>query len=184
MVALGVMSTVLTSAAAGAAAGVAAQPMHLPGGRSAAASRELTPAAPYVLPVAGSASVLTPFRAPTTPYGPGHRGVDLALAIGGAVRAAGAGIVSHAGQVAGRGTVSIEHLDGLRTTYEPIDATVRTGQHVVAGQVIGTLLAGHASCLPASCLHWGALADGEYLDPMGLLHGLQVRLLPWDQARG
>jgi murein DD-endopeptidase MepM/ murein hydrolase activator NlpD len=139
----------------------------------------------FRLPVPAPATVLTPFRAPATRYGPGHRGADLALAVGSQVLAAGAGVVTHAGAVAGRGTVTVEHPDGLHTTYEPVTATVRTGQVVTAGQPIGVLQAGHASCAPASCLHWGArLPDGSYVDPMGLVDGLRVRLLPWDQARG
>ena len=144
-----------------------------------------TAAATFVLPVPPPATVLTPFRAPAQRYGPGHRGVDLAAAVDSVVRAAGAGVVTHAGPVAGRGTVTVQHPGGVRTTYEPVTPTVHTGQIVVAGQPIGTLQPGHASCAPASCLHWGArLADDTYLDPMGLIKGLQVRLLPWDQARG
>lgn len=155
-----------------------------PGAANGTAMR-MVMAPPFVLPVPAPATVLTPFRAPATTYGPGHRGVDLALAVGGEVRAAGAGVVTHAGPVAGRGTVTVQHSGGLRTTYEPVTAVVRTGQVVTAGQPIGTLQAGHAGCAPASCLHWGArLPEGSYLDPMSVINGLQVRLLPWDQARG
>ncbi len=134
----------------------------------------------YLLPVPGAARVLTAFQAPASRYGPGHRGVDLAGLVAGQVFAAGAGVVAYAGPVAGRGVVSIDHPAGIRTTYEPVAALVRAGDRVVAGQVIGTLQAGHPSCAPSSCLHWGArLPDGSYLDPMGLLDGLRVRLLPW-----
>lgn len=134
----------------------------------------------FVLPVARPAVVLTPFRRPPTPYGAGHRGVDLAAAVGSPVRAAGSGIVVYAGSLAGRGVVSIDHPVGMRTTYEPVTASVGAGDTVVSGQVIGVLEAGHPSCVPAACLHWGArLPDGSYLDPMGLLLGLRVRLLPW-----
>jgi murein DD-endopeptidase MepM/ murein hydrolase activator NlpD len=134
----------------------------------------------YVLPVIGPAVVLTPFRAPASRYGSGHRGVDLVAAAGGSVVAAGAGIVAFAGPVAGRGVVSINHPDGIRTTYEPVSPVVASGERVAPGQLIGTLLSGHPSCSPATCLHWGArLADGFYLDPMGLITGLRVRLLPW-----
>ncbi len=136
----------------------------------------------FVLPMAGPVAVLTPFRPPATRYGVGHRGVDLAGAPGTPIRAAGAGIVVHAAPLAGRGVISIEHQVGLRTAYEPVTASVQPGDAVVAGQVIGVLEAGHSSCAPAVCLHWGArLPDGSYLDPMGLLRGLRVRLLPWDR---
>lgn len=167
--------------AADTAAG--ASPTPAAGGPLSSAGRTI--AVVFVLPLPPPAAVLTPFRAPANRYGPGHRGVDLAAAVGGIVRSAGAGVVTHAGPVAGRGTVTVLHRGGLRTTYEPVSATVRKGQAVATGQPIGMLQAGHPSCAPAGCLHWGArLADDTYLDPMGLINGLQVRLLPWDQARG
>jgi murein DD-endopeptidase MepM/ murein hydrolase activator NlpD len=126
--------------------------------------------------------VLTGFVPPPTRYGRGHRGVDLAAAVGAVVRAAGAGTVVFAGGLAGRGVVSIRHPSGLRTTYEPVTTTVATGTTVAEGEPIGILTAGHQACAPASCLHWGArLPDGSYLDPLALLRPWQVRLLPWDR---
>jgi murein DD-endopeptidase MepM/ murein hydrolase activator NlpD len=97
------------------------------------------------------------------------------------VVAAGAGRVVFAGELAGRGVISVEHEGGLRTTYEPVTASVAAGSPVAAGQPIGTLQAGHPGCAPASCLHWGArLPDGTYLDPLALLRPWAVRLWPWD----
>jgi murein DD-endopeptidase MepM/ murein hydrolase activator NlpD len=144
----------------------------------------------FVLPVAGPALVLTPFLPPAFAYGRGHRGVDLAGVAGSSIRAAGGGVVVYAGQLAGRGVISIDHLVGdhlvgdravaIRTTYQPVTASVAAGQRVVAGQQIGVLHSGHPSCAPAACLHWGArLPNGSYLDPMGLLGALPVRLFPW-----
>jgi murein DD-endopeptidase MepM/ murein hydrolase activator NlpD len=139
-----------------------------------------SPSERFLLPVPPPPQVLTPFRPPATKYGTGHRGVDLAAPAGTPVRAADTGTVVYAGMLAGRGVVSIQHPGGLRTTYEPVTASVAPGDHVQAGQVIGTLDAGHPSCAPADCLHWGArLPDGSYLDPMSLLRPWRVRLLPW-----
>lgn len=136
----------------------------------------------FELPVASPARVLTPFRPPPGRYGAGHRGVDLAAAAGTPVRSSGPGVVVFAGALAGRGVVSVEHAGGLRTTYEPVTAATTAGVAVRAGQVIGTLEAGHAGCAPADCLHWGArLPGGGYLDPMSLLGAWRVRLLPWDR---
>jgi murein DD-endopeptidase MepM/ murein hydrolase activator NlpD len=135
----------------------------------------------FVLPVPAPPLVLTPFAPPANRYGAGHRGVDLAATDGSSVFAAGPGVVVFAAELAGRGVVSIEHDGGLRTTYEPVTASVAGGTTVVAGQPIGLLQPGHAGCAPAVCLHWGArLPDRVYLDPMSLLKPWRVRLLPWD----
>ncbi|HEX3792713.1 MAG TPA: M23 family metallopeptidase [Pseudonocardiaceae bacterium] len=90
--------------------------------------------------------MLRPFQRPSTPYGPGHRGVDLGGTVGEAVTAAGDGLVLYAGPLADRSLVSVEHLDGLRTTYEPITPAVHVGDRVRRGQVIGFLLPGHRGC--------------------------------------
>jgi murein DD-endopeptidase MepM/ murein hydrolase activator NlpD len=132
--------------------------------------------------------LLRPFQPPATPYGPGHRGVDLGGWAGEAVAAAGDGLVLYAGPLADRSLVSVEHSDGLRTTYEPVNPTVRVGQQVRRGEVIGQLLPGHPGC-PAStgprqgpapvCLHWGVHRGRQYLDPLRLVESGRIRLLPW-----
>jgi murein DD-endopeptidase MepM/ murein hydrolase activator NlpD len=133
-------------------------------------------------PLAPPHPVLRPFQPPRTPFGPGHRGVDLGGSVGEPVLAAGSGLVLYAGPLADRSLVSIEHAGGLRTTYEPVRPTVRVGQYVTRGQVIGGLLPGHPGCpaaLPLVCLHWGAHRDRVYLDPLLLVETGHVRLLPW-----
>jgi murein DD-endopeptidase MepM/ murein hydrolase activator NlpD len=124
-------------------------------------------------------AVVTPFRAPSHPYGPGHRGVDLGGAPDGPVLAARDGTVVFAGPVGGRDLVSVLHDDGLRTTYEPVLPVVETGAVIRAGEVIGLLRPGHAGCAGQVCLHWGVRRDrNEYLDPLVLLRPPRVRLLP------
>jgi murein DD-endopeptidase MepM/ murein hydrolase activator NlpD len=113
-----------------------------------------------------------------TPYGRGHRGVDLAAPAGAQVRAVAAGRVVFAGRVAGRGVVSLA-LAGtdLRTTYEPVRATVRKGDEVTAGDVVGTLEAAGAHCA-GGCLHWGLRRGERYLDPLSLLPPALLRRAP------
>lgn len=147
------------------------------------------PGAGYAWPLLPVPAVRTPFRAPAHPYGPGHRGVDLEGAAGQPVLAARAGTVVFSGPVAGRGVVSVQHDDGLRTTYEPVRPTVTAGAAVRAGDVLGLLAPGHAGCAPVVCLHWGVRRDRtDYLDPMVLLRPPRVRLLPvpdpWPAAPG
>src|SRR4051794_39524887 len=130
----------------------------------------------WVWPLAGPHLVGRPFEPPTTPSGAGHRGADLPGRLGQPVLAAGAGRVSYAGLLAGRGVVVVVHGE-LRTTYEPVSALVRVGDRVAAGAVIGRLDAGHAGCV-SPCLHWGLLRGDVYLDPVRLVRRGRSRLLP------
>ncbi len=122
-------------------------------------------------------TVLRGFQPPPTPYAAGHRGVDLGGEPGQPVVAAAAGVISYAGPLAGRGVVVVVH-GSLRTTYEPVQATVRRGDRVSAGEQIGLLQPGHPGCPVTACLHWGLLRGETYLDPLSMLGERQVRLLP------
>ncbi len=132
----------------------------------------------YSWPLDGTPLVTLRFEPPPQPWQAGHRGVDLAGAPGTVVRAAGPGVVHFAGSLAGRGVVSIQHSSGFRTTYEPIQPIVATGDRVRTGDVIGRLTAGHRECPVAACLHWGLRLGATYLDPLSLLGLGRVRLLP------
>ncbi|RSR97962.1 M23 family metallopeptidase, partial [Streptomyces sp. WAC00469] len=146
------------------------------------------PALGRVWPVGVRPPVLRGWDPPATTYGRGHRGVDLGAPPGAVVRAVAAGRVSFAGRVAGRGVVSVElagtGTPALRTTYEPVRASVREGETVTAGQVVGTLeTAATRSHCGSGCLHWGLLRERTYLNPLLLLpprlrDGGPPRLLP------
>jgi murein DD-endopeptidase MepM/ murein hydrolase activator NlpD len=131
----------------------------------------------WTTPLPGELAVTRPFEAPAHTYAPGHRGADLGGAAGTPVLAASDGVVVFAGMVAGRPVVSIDHADGLRTTYEPVDPAVGAGQRVARASPIGVLVTEHAGCPVEACLHWGLRRGGEYLDPL-LLLVVRVRLLP------
>lgn len=127
-----------------------------------------------VAPVDGP--VRRAFDPPAQRWLAGHRGVDLLSSVGARVRAALAGRISYAGELAGRGVVVVTH-GALRTTYEPVTAGVSVGEQVATGQVIGTLQSGH-SCPGGTCLHWGLRRGEQYLDPLSLLDPGPLRLLP------
>lgn len=151
-----------------------------------AAARGAGPVVPVVFtpPLVGHLVVTRPFQPPTTRYGAGHRGVDLAGIPGSSVLSAGPGIVTFAGAAAGVLVVAVTHPDGIRTTYEPLATiAVHAGSVVVGGARLGSLASGHPGCSAPPgqiCLHWGALLDstGAYLDPLLLLAGGAVTLLP------
>lgn len=132
---------------------------------------------PWQWPLAGAHEVSRAFAPPATSFGAGHRGVDLPGEPGAVVRAAGAGRVSYAGMLAGRGVVVVVHGE-LRTTYEPVAALHPVGTSVAAGEPIGRLEAGHLGCPAAACLHWGLRRGEQYLDPTRLVDRGPVRLLP------
>ncbi|WP_197431397.1 MULTISPECIES: M23 family metallopeptidase [unclassified Dietzia] len=138
-------------------------------------------------PLPGPVSAVRPFDPPAQRWLSGHRGVDLAAPPLAVIRAPAGGTVVFAGAVGGRPVLSIEHGAGLRTTYEPVRATVRTGDDVATGDTVGHLLAGHAGCPVHACLHWGArvasggpAGDDDYIDPLSLLsvHDRPIRLKP------
>ncbi|WP_231509351.1 murein hydrolase activator EnvC family protein [Streptosporangium roseum] len=141
------------------------------------------PSARWDWPLVGRPHVLRGFAPPAQPWLAGHRGIDLAAPPGTEVRAAGAGTVGYAGPLAERGVVTVLHADGLRTTYLPVQPSVRHGQTVGRGEAIGVVQDVPGHC-PVACLHWGLLRDRLYLDPLLLLGRGQVRLLPvWPTHR-
>lgn len=133
----------------------------------------------YVSPSTGDSAVsrvLVPASIPEKNWQKGHRGADLALGLGEEVFAADTGRVVFAGPVAGTPSVSIEHPDGVRTTYTPVFPRVSAGDEVGEGDVIGTLAPpahGHVG------LHWGALTGPDvYINPLSLLDAPTIRLKP------
>ena len=127
------------------------------------------PAASWGWPLDPTPAVARPFHAPPTPWSAGHRGVDLTASVGQPVLSAGAGRVTFAALVAGRGVIVVTHPGGLRTSYEPVTDTAVVGALVRRGGRIGVVagVAGH--CAPATCLHWGLRRGDTYLDPLTLL---------------
>lgn len=121
--------------------------------------------------------VLAPFDPPAQDWLPGHRGVDLAASPGEVVLSPSAGVVTFAGPVAGRDVLVVLHDDGLRTSLEPVTATVARGTRVGAGSPVGTVELAHGGATASrhgghcadTCVHWGVRRGETYLDPLGLL---------------
>ncbi|MEV1082239.1 M23 family metallopeptidase [Streptomyces sp. NPDC050211] len=148
-----------------------------------AAPPPLDPTVPAIArtwPVGVRPSVVRGWEPPATTYGRGHRGVDLTATPGTPVRAVAPGRVSFAGRVAGKGVISVELTETgappLRTTYEPVSPSLKKGDEVEAGEVVGTVEAGGSHCT-TRCMHWGLLRGETYLDPLKLLP-------PWLLNRG
>ena len=113
------------------------------------------------------------FEAPSSAYGPGHRGIDFVVAKGTLVRAAAAGTVKFAGKVAGRRAVTVAHTGGLETTYSVLsEIRVSKGEEVTRGRFLG--VSGSAHSGHTSGLHFGVKLNGAYVDPALFLGPLDL----------
>lgn len=123
-------------------------------------------------PVRGTHQIMRPFLAPTTEFGAGHRGIDIAAI--GAVLAPADGVIHFAGVVVDRPLLSLDHGGGILSSYEPVEPLAKRGDTVHRGDVIGQLLPGHCT---ESCLHFGVRVDGGYVSPLLFLGGLEHSVL-------
>ncbi len=121
----------------------------------------------WMWPVRGP--VISAFDPPDSPFGAGHRGIDIAVPVGTSILAPEAGSVAFAGRVGGHLFVTIDHGGELHSTYSWLSTTsVRRGDSVARGQVIGTTGLGHpGSAIPH--LHLGVRLAGTYVDPLAYL---------------
>lgn len=140
----------------------------------------VAPAPPVWAWPTASYAVVRGFAAPSTPYATGHRGIDVGAVEGAPVRAVADGVVAFAGTVVDRGVVAIDH-DGVRSSIEPVEPTVREGETVRRGEVIGR--AGSGGTHPPGVLHLGSrVRSGSgwaYVSPLLYLGGAtRAVLLP------
>ncbi len=143
---------------------------HLPQAQPFAAAVSATGSWPW--PVAGP--VVRAFDPPASPYGTGHRGIDIGAPFGSVVRAPAPGVVYFAGRIGANVFLGVDHGAGLRTTYSWLSGLlVVKGETVVAGQAIAYTGWGHPGD-PAPSLHFGVKLGGAYVDPLAYLLPIQV----------
>jgi murein DD-endopeptidase MepM/ murein hydrolase activator NlpD len=127
-------------------------------------------------PIPGAIQVKD-FDLPKEIFASGHRGVDYLSTFGTPVVAAADGVITHAGVIANRSTISVTHNE-LRTTYEPVKPIVKMGDFVKQGEIIGYLQQTGSHCFPKSCLHFGLKQGKNYLNPIITNSRKYPRLLP------
>jgi hypothetical protein len=125
------------------------------------------------MPVTGS--VVRGFDARAGPYGPGHRGIDIAAPVGTTVRAPAAGRIVFAGPVAGTSWTSLLVAPGVRVTLGPLLDPVGAGG-VPSRAPLGRVGPGHgpgtgqrAGSGWGATLHLSVRVDGAYVDPLAYL---------------
>ncbi|WP_224049057.1 M23 family metallopeptidase [Arthrobacter sp. NicSoilB4] len=184
------MKTPATRAAMAAALLLALSPTAAPGGpgaavASSAISGPTVEAGGWSWPLSPRPAVLRAFDPPAEPWLSGHRGVDLQAADDGArVTSPAAGTVTFAGVVVDRPVITVDHGNGLRSSFEAVRSDLKPGTAVAEGEVLGWILPGH--CTPAPCVHWGVRRGDEYLNPLAFVTDLRPSILlpPLDPAPG
>lgn len=141
--------------------------------------------APWAPPAAAAGTWLWPvtgpvirgFDPPDSPYGSGHRGVDVAAPLGTVAIAPADGTVSFAGPVGGRLFLTIDHGAGLGSTMSWVGSLlVRRGDDVRRGDPVATTGGGHVGD-PVANLHLGVRLDDVYVDPLTYLEVIDVTTL-------
>ncbi|HKU11435.1 MAG TPA: M23 family metallopeptidase [Sinomonas sp.] len=146
-----------------------------------------------VIPLAGAASstgwewplsprpaVVRAFDPPEKPWLSGHRGVDLASGAGQEIRSPAPGTVVFAAWVVDRPVVTVDHGKGLRSSFEPVETALKSGDRVAAGQAVGRLWNGGSHCRAGPCVHWGVRDSDDYVDPLRFVADTRPSvLLPW-----
>lgn len=145
-----------------------------PFGRSAVA------AGSWTWPVTGP--VIRGFDPPASPYGSGHRGIDIAVPADTVAVAPSGGVVAFAGPVGGRLFLTIDHGDGVESTFSWVSALlVRRGDVVQQGQPVARTGGGHTGDVVPN-LHFGVKLHDAYVDPLDYLGAVDlsavIRLAP------
>ena len=139
------------------------------------------------MPVTGP--VVRGFDARVGPYGPGHRGIDIAAPVGELVRAPAAGRVVFAGPVAGVNWATLVVAPGVLVTLGPLLDRVVTATRVRSQAPVGLTGPGHTATREApgtpatptapTALHMSVRVDGVYVDPLVyLVDRPRPRLVP------
>lgn len=128
----------------------------------------------WAWPVPVPHPIVRTFVAPETPYSAGHRGIDIAAPLSTIVRAPTNGTIHFSGFVVNRSLVSIDHGNGILSSFEPVLSSLTEGTFVRRGEPIGVLQSGHCS---TPCLHFGVRRNGQYVSPLNYLGGLEHSVL-------
>jgi murein DD-endopeptidase MepM/ murein hydrolase activator NlpD len=133
---------------------------------------QLAAALPLGRPTRGESVVSSPFGTRLDPFTRGlalHTGLDLKAESGEPARATAHGRVSAADYAGGYGNmVEIDHGHGVVTRFGHLARiSVRPGQHVAAGDVVG--LVGSTGRSTGAHLHYETRVDGEPVDPQRFL---------------
>lgn len=127
---------------------------------------------PSIMPLQGE--IVSTFGYRSNPFGGRssefHDGIDIACDYGSEVHATADGVITFAGWDGAYGRkVEIDHGYGIKTFYgHNSKLLVNTGDRVKKGQVIA--LSGNSGRSTGPHLHYGAIVNGESVDPSQLIN--------------
>lgn len=130
----------------------------------------------WAWPLSPRPAVVGDWAPPEQRWGRGHRGVDLDAAAGAAVRSPADGTVSFVGFVVDRPVLTLDHGNGLRSSFEPVESALVRGERVRRGEIVG-VLRGRGHCGATACLHWGVRRDRDYVNPLQFVGALEPSVL-------
>ena len=119
------------------------------------------------------------YQAPSTEYGPGHRGVDFKLTIGTAIKSPVDGEITFQGLVVDRNVITIRNKNGYLASFEPACSDLGVGDSVSRGDSF----AWHCQPLETyeyhcrQCVHFSIRSPWGYLSPDYFLGGLKPSVL-------
>lgn len=108
--------------------------------------------------------ILRGFDVTSSPYGRGHRGLDLAAPRGTVLAAPADGVVASVGRVGGNRYLTLEVGDALITLSFVGAVDVRVGDRVARGVPVATTGDGHPTN-PFPHVHVSVRIDDVYVDP-------------------
>lgn len=130
----------------------------------------------WAWPVKPKPAIARGFQPPPRKWLSGHRGVDLSTTPGTLIRSPATGTVAFTGWVVDRAVITIDHGGGLKSSFEPVNPSVKQGDVVARGQILGTV-AGVDHCPPSGCVHWGVRRNGDYVNPLQFVQDMRPSVL-------
>jgi len=108
------------------------------------------------------------YQLPATQFGPGHRGIDLAMKPNEEIRAPFDGVVSFVGKVVDRKLITLHSLTGYRASFEPVCSHLTEGNFVKEQDLLGWACSAATSyeehC--ENCVHFSVRNEVGYLNPL------------------
>ena len=131
------------------------------------ASLPASAAGTWPWPVVGP--VIRGYDPPGSPYGSGHRGIDIGAPYGTPIAVPAAGTVSFSGKVGGYLFLTIQHGGGVASTYSWVSTLlVKKNDAVRTGQIVALTGEGHPGS-DATHLHFAVKLNGAYVNPLDYL---------------